>query len=517
MHSPVGLVARLAISRTTEHLHLVPTRRESRTQFLDVVLDPAIGGGKPLLSNHGDAQGPRRVCQARRHLLSRLVDEHVKERRSADPLIPTRSPGPGDAEEEGTYSLRMIRARYGLGAVAATLALASATTGTSTPAGAVTPHSATTDRPRGRVDLTWAPTHVATNHHYTRRQAVALARRFDLLTALPIAFQRFTGAMRRANPSLTLLGYTNATFANRAVAASAPEYEFAHDENGRRITSTNFGQYLMEPSDPGWQHTSVNLCVNLIDRSSYDGCLLDVFGMAVYSPGYVSALPARPGTGITYTETEWRQQLVDLAGAFASHRPALTYVGNAVGNAYRYWLANVTSQPIVRSLPGALMEDFLRGARDSVTSFPVGADWKRNLEIVRDFERANRTGLFLTKLWVNASPRQVGAWEAYSLATFLLAANGHTFIAFTDGRSRDAVSGRDLPFRLRRNIGMPTSGFQASGGVYRRHFGHGLVLVNPTLRSRAVRLHASFRTLGGRVVHRLRLGPHSGEVLTARR
>jgi hypothetical protein len=409
----------------------------------------------------------------------------------------------------------MSSARYGLRAAALSLALAASTISAPGPADAAEPPPAW--QPPAKVALAWAPAHVADDLHYSRSEAVALARRFDVLTALPISFEKYVGAMRRVNPRLKLLAYTNATFANRAIAAAAPEDQFAHDAQGRRITSRGFGQYLMEPSSPGWQRRSVQLCASLVARSGYDGCLLDMLGMAVFSPHYVSSLPVNPATGSTYTERQWRRALIDLAAKFGQHRPALTYAGNAVGNAYRYWVAGVSSRPIVRSLPGALMEDFLRGARDAADSFPVGKDWKRNFAVVRDFAASDRTGLFLTKLWVSASPRQVRTWEGYALATFLLAADAHQYIGFTDGRSKAAVAGRDLPFRVRRHIGRPTSAVHVSHGVYRRHFQRGQVAVNPTVRPHRILLHGTYRTLDGTLVRRVLLAPHSGEVLTALR
>ena len=39
------------------------------------------------------------------------------------------------------------------------------------------------------------------------------ARQFDLVAAMPVAFQDHVAAMRRANPDLTLLSYANATLA----------------------------------------------------------------------------------------------------------------------------------------------------------------------------------------------------------------------------------------------------------------------------------------------------------------
>src|SRR3712207_9558093 len=92
---------------------------------------------------------------------------------------------------------------------------------------------------------------MSSQHSYTEAEAVALARQFDLIAAMPVAFKGEVGAMRAANPDLTVIAYANATFLSGG--AGVPETEFAHDLNGRRIKSTNFGNYLMEPSKPNWR------------------------------------------------------------------------------------------------------------------------------------------------------------------------------------------------------------------------------------------------------------------------
>lgn len=376
--------------------------------------------------------------------------------------------------------------------------------------------SAASSGPARRVTLTWAPVHVASDQRFTRRQALAVARRFDLVSALPISFRRYVRGMRRANPSLRLFVYSKATTATSATASGLPEQEFAHDAGGSRIRSS-LGAYLMEPSNAGWRHTAVQQCVDKIAASHYDGCLLDGFAMAIFSNGFARALPVVPGTGQVYTKQQWRDQMMNLAGAFAAHRPRLRYLGNAVGNAYTYWDADVTTRPIVQSLPGALMESFMRDTNDSATDFPTGQLWRQNLAVVQDSERSGRTGLFMTKLWVPATNALVKQWLAYAMATFLLGANGHSYFAFADAPNIGALLGKDLPYRMPRHLGSPTSGLRHAHGTFRRHFAHGIAVVNPTTNSHTVRLHGAYLTLGGRRVTRLRLAPHSGQVLRAAR
>jgi hypothetical protein len=358
---------------------------------------------------------------------------------------------------------------------------------------------------------------MSSDHHYSHRQAVVAARRFDVVAALPTAFAHDVRAMRRANAHVVLLAYSNAMLTSPRSAVGVGADAFAHDQGGHRIRSTRFGQYLMEPSASSWRRASVRRCADRVAASGYDGCLLDMLTLGLFAPGYVSALPVVPGTRTPYTQRQWRRQLLRLAHRFVDRRPRLIFAGNTVGNAYRYWQAPVSSRPITRALPAAMMEDFLRGATDPASAFPVGREWRRNLAVVHDFESHARTGLFVTKLWAAATPRQVRQWEAYCFATFLLAANGHSYIAFTRSRDRAGALGLNLPYRLPRHIGTPRSSAREVGGIFRRSFSRGLVIVNPTRHARSVRLRSAYRRLDGSMERSAHLGPHSGEVLVRSR
>src|SRR4051794_37092844 len=93
---------------------------------------------------------------------------------------------------------------------------------------------------RSKVNLTYTPEMVASTHQYTQAEAVALAKKFDVIVAMPVSFSKYVGAMKAANPQLTLLAYSNATFASPTSAAGLPEAAYAHTARGARITSNNF-------------------------------------------------------------------------------------------------------------------------------------------------------------------------------------------------------------------------------------------------------------------------------------
>jgi hypothetical protein len=368
-----------------------------------------------------------------------------------------------------------------------------------------------------RVARTWSPTYMADHHHYSRDQALAVARRFDLVVAMPVAFAQHLPAMRAENPRLRVLAYSNAMLASRATVRGLPESAFAHDRWGRRIMSGRWDTFLMEPSSPDWRRAAVRQCRHRASSSGYDGCLVDMLTLGIFSRGLVATLPVVPGTAKVYSQRGYRRQLVELGNRYESLLPRLELVANAVENGYRYWAAPVTSRPLARRMPGAQMEDFLRGAYDPVGDLPTGVDWRRDLRVVRDLERRDRVGLFTTKLWVGASRAQVAQWQAYAMATFLLAAQGGSYFAFTDARTQAGATGSRLPYRMPRRLGPALDHAERlDNGVVLRRFGHGLAVANPTRHRAVLDLRRAHRTLAGNDVRRVVLPPASGADLVRR-
>src|SRR4051794_38213043 len=79
----------------------------------------------------------------------------------------------------------------------------------------------------GSVELTWIPAYMANKAtSYTDAQAVQMAKTNDVVVGVPNAFGKYAADMRAANPHLTLLTYTNATFDPPGLATGVPEAEF---------------------------------------------------------------------------------------------------------------------------------------------------------------------------------------------------------------------------------------------------------------------------------------------------
>lgn len=302
-------------------------------------------------------------------------------------------------------------------------------------------------------------------------------------------------------------------FSDPTTASGLPESAFAHTKSGARIKSTAFGSTLMEPSSANWRNRAVSGCQSRVAQSNCDGCLLDMLTMGIYSKNYVKALPAKPGAGRDYTQTEWRSGLITVEQAFQSQLASRVIVGNMVSNAYRFWRAPITSQPIVAASQGAQMEDFLRGAADPVGKFPTASEWLDNVNTIKRIESMGLAGLYSTKLWSGATAAEVKHWDAYAMASFLTQANGYSYLAFTPARSQAGATGLLNPYTMPTTLGNPTGTMALDHQLYKRTFANGLVLVNPGATTITVPLTTQGRDLDAVTRTQVSLAPQSGTVL----
>ena len=394
-----------------------------------------------------------------------------------------------------------------------------ATVAATTPTAAATGAPARPSAKAGstRVARTWSAAYMADDHTYTAAEAKTMASRFDLVAALPYAFRGQVDTMRGRNKDLILLAYANATLANSSAYSGLPEAAFAHDARGNRITASGFGTKLMESSNPKWRARADQQCTERAATGGYDGCLVDMLTLGIFSKGFVSGLPIKPGTGKVYTQQQYRDQMVALSAYYRAHGPDLIEVGNSVENSYRYWQDKVPSRPLVGAQPASQMEDFMRGSGTDVNRYPMGADWVRNVRVITDMEAKGKMGLFSTKLWVGATDAQTRTWQAYAMATFMMGAGGRSYFAFTRSRDRAGVMLDNAPYRLPRTIGAPKGAMRKLGnGAYLRRFAKGAAVANPTSRTVKISLGATMTSLSGAVVRTVTLAPHSGDVLVAK-
>ena len=401
------------------------------------------------------------------------------------------------------------------GAAAAIVAVLAASLLTAPAADAVEPARPGAPPKPGGVALTWAPTHMADRFDYTRAGAIRIARRYDLVTAPPVAFADHVAAMRRANPDLTILAYENGTLVKADKVRHLRESAFAHDSDGRRITSRIWGTTLMAPTSRAWRRWVDGECRDRVEQAKYDGCFMDSMGLGVFSPSQqFTGIPVNPSTGSNYTQRQYRNALAKHADALRALSPRLVHVFNVVENDWRYWRDPVRSRPLALGLPAVQMENFLRGSTTGVGEFPNSEKWLRNVEVIRDLEEHNVAGAYSVKLWVAHTDAQAARWQAYAMASFLMGANGSSYFAFTRSRDRAGATGRNAPYSMPNRLGRPQGAMRrTASGAHVRTFRNGLAVVNPGASPVTVRLLSAMRRLNGATVRAVRLPPKSGDVL----
>jgi hypothetical protein len=358
----------------------------------------------------------------------------------------------------------------------------------------------------------WAPTYMADTHFYTEDQAVDLARRYDLIAALPNTFRSHVAAMRAANPGLVLLVYTNGMLSPPHQLDRLPDSWFAKDDTGRHIRSRQFGQYLMDPGQPGWRYFSTRQCAQKMQRSGSDGCLVDMLTMGVFAPRYLTSTPAGTATEPVAVQHRYLQGLVTLADQFAD-LPNATVAGNTVTSAARYFARPAGTRAVAAELPLNQAEDFLRAASDPADAFPDEDRWRADVAVLEDLTTLGSRSLVTTKLWVTADDDASRQWQRFSIGSFLLGAGEGSYYAFTSSRTSEGATGVDDAYRVPDRIGAPRGEMVQWQGLYAREFAGGIALVNPSSDPVAVTLPTALQSWDDEVTEDVVVPPRDATVL----
>jgi hypothetical protein len=354
----------------------------------------------------------------------------------------------------------------------------------------------------------WAADFMTGRVSLTQARAVAQAERFDIISATRGTYRSYVGAMRAANPDLTLLVYLNGAFAQEYQETAYPDSWYARDSSGNKIQSAGWGNWLMDISNPGWVDDVVARCRSFMDYSGYDGCFIDMLGTAPLDPGYLTSLPINRATGKVWTKQEWLRATTNIASTVrASAAPAPVF-GNGLGWGGRYFDATAPAEQLLDGLEGAMPEVFVRSPSGPIDYYRGETAWKQDVDMLVDAGARPSITLSMTKVWTTGTQAQKDSWHRYALATFLLGADEHAYFSF---RYDHELTAYHPWWEVR--IGSPTGRYAKVGGVYQRAFEGGLVLVNPTGSTVTVPLGGAYVTLDGDAVTSLSMAPHTGEVL----
>jgi hypothetical protein len=354
----------------------------------------------------------------------------------------------------------------------------------------------------------WAADFMAGSTNPSRDRAVTQARHFDVIAALKGTYADDVAAMKAANPGLVLLVYLNGAMAQSGEGSAFPNSWYLRDRAGNKVKSRGWGNYLMNPADPGWQQAVADRCRSYLNESGYDGCFLDVLGTAPLSSSYVTGLPVNPATGNLWHRAAWLRATTKVAQVTSDGISPAPVYGNGLANGSLYFSGAAPTSTILGGLDGGMAESFVRDAYSPAGSFRPTTQWRQDVRLVRDVASTGDTGLVITKVWSRATKRQTNAVQRYALATFLLGYRpGLSFYSFRDDHG--LTSWRST---WGRRIGTPTGPYEKVGHSYVREFTGGVVVVNPTGSKTRVSLGGAYRR-GGGTVNRVTLRAHHGSIL----
>ncbi len=355
----------------------------------------------------------------------------------------------------------------------------------------------------------WAADFMAGMVTVSEDRAVRQARHFDVIVALRGTYKPHVGAMKAANPNLTLLVYLNGAMAQREQGTTYPSGWYARDRRGNKVRSVGYGNYLMKPDKPGWIRDVGGRCRTYLADSGYDGCFIDVLGTAPLNPHYVTARPVNPKTNRLWTQKAWLAATRRIAARTRREVAPAPVLGNGLANGRRYF-ADAPSSTILGGLDGAMAEQFVRDPTEPASNVHGGTSWRMDVRMLSNAANRERVALSMTKVWTHATARQVAAVHRYALGTFLLGYRpGHGFFSF---RTDHGLT-RFRPI-WNTSLGLPTGPVVKQGRAFLRPFQRGIVVVNPRDSRITVHLSSGFRKAGGRTVDTVTLRGHRAAILT---
>lgn len=369
-------------------------------------------------------------------------------------------------------------------------------------------------RSGGTAHFLWAAENESITHTPTRDEAVAHAKRFGTISALHDTYRGHVASMRAANPKIRLLAYVMGTYAWKEQAPGTfPEPWYLKDASGSYVRGKGVwpDHYLMDPTEEGWITNRIEMCRRFLRASGYDGCMVDILGLASLDLKTVTGVPIDPRTGTQWDPAAWLRATSTLAARIKDAVDPALAVGNGLNSGPAYFSSVAPSAELLRDIDGGIAEAWLRGSFDDVDTFPSVVSWRQTVDLLVDATSQGKFVMAFTKVWVEADRATLRAWYRFAFASFLLGADDESSFSFSAGRFDDPMT----PFGPPIELGAPVGHYRQIGNLFERKFEDGTVLVNPTQAPVTIDLDRSVVTLDKVVPEhqRLVLQPHSGEVL----
>jgi hypothetical protein len=319
-------------------------------------------------------------------------------------------------------------------------------------------------------------------------------------------------SLKAANPAMKVLMYKNlssmlaaspngnaGTGVTTQEAASHPEWYLTSTSTG---TKFNFWGYdylwAADIGDRSYQDQWLANVKAKLKADSWDGVFVDDTNPTMryhYDPEQVAEYP----TDAAYAAATGR--------ALSVIGPALKAQGKLVIPNFGAWRDYRTA--VSSWLPyvsGGMEEQFTKWGNDPATGYLTGADWDRQLALLKETQAAGKYALVVS----HSTSKDANA-ARYGWATTLLAGTGKAFFSLAENYAGESWF-PEYDYDLGKAVGVEQ---KFSNGVHKRVFEHGIVLVNPTTGSAPVSFGSRYRGSGISLSSSTTMAPHTGLILLA--
>lgn len=313
--------------------------------------------------------------------------------------------------------------------------------------------------------------------------------------------------LKAQNPSLKVLVYKNLGFAAEArsplsstgvATQEAPDAWFLKNLQGQRIASNGYNWlWAMDVGSPEYQQRWYENVSRELETQGWDGVFID---------------DPNPTMKYTYDPSQVAKYPNDAAYS-AAMGSALAYIGPKIQAGGKLAIANFapwveyksTCNSWLQYLSGALDEMFVKWSRNTGEGYRSEAQWNVQLEEVKYAAAQGKQFIGFTQ----GSPGETAA-ARFGYGTVLLGTNGTASFAFAANYTSETW----FP-EYEYELGNPTGAeVRETGGVHRRLFENGLVLVNPTSSSRSVSFGGTYSGSGLNGATSATMEPHTALILT---
>ena len=312
---------------------------------------------------------------------------------------------------------------------------------------------------------------------------------------------------------------SNGTYAETCYARSDHDKQYY-------LKSDDWSTYQMDFAKPAWIEQVIADSEEAI-ANGMNGVFLDTMGPDPVQNGRTecyangTATPwgeSNPSGGTAYnwsthtayTVSEWlhasRHLIMRVREALRpSSGPEPIVMANGLVRGYHYFTTG--TDQLFDASPYACAEGYLHDGWASITAWPSETRWQEEVNMLLDATSRGGVVFTLTKMWVtNPSQADLDKWHRFTLAAFLLGADGHHCMLWSANEANDAANNYpekrtaldhnkcyvwDTDWDM--SIGYPTDVLNyptedvtdykithSPGYYYRRAFENGLVLTNPT-------------------------------------